>query len=177
MVEKEITREAETEVAMPDPRPYEARLNLAKEVREKALRGRKVIKGKQIPLVFSRQGIARRYVNENDRDVANDNWHIFVHEIREHSGKHVHQGGLIIFVLKGEGYTVVDGVKHHWKTGDTIILPIKKGGVEHQHFNLHNRPSRWLALIYTPYHRIIGYMLRQTEDSPYWKSKNPPKNA
>lgn len=173
MTEKEILREKESEFTRLDPKPYEDKLNRAKETKEKALTGRKVIKGKEIPFVASRQGIARRYVNENDKGVANDNWNIFVHEIREHSGRHVHQGGLNIFVLEGEGYTMVDGIKYNWKAGDIIILPIKKGGVEHQHFNLRNRPSRWLALIYTPYHRVMGYMLRQTEDSPYWKSRNP----
>lgn len=172
MTEKEILREKEVEVLRLDPH-YDNKLNIARDMREKALKGRKVIKGKEIPFIASRQGIARIYIDYYHNDVANSNWHIFVHEIRDHSGRHVHQGGLNIFVLKGEGYTTVDGVRHDWAAGDLIILPIKKGGVEHQHFNLDNRPSRWLAFIFTPYRNFLGYILRQTEDSPYWKSKKP----
>ena len=32
-----------------------------------------------------------------------------MHEIHTHTGKHNHQGAMGLFVLEGEGYTIVDG--------------------------------------------------------------------
>ena len=90
--------------------------------------------------------------------------------IHHHSGKHRHQGGLAIFVLEGAGYTVVDGKRYDWKAGDLILLPIKPGGVSHQHFNADpKKPARWLALITNSYRPHLGYEIVQIEDSPDWK--------
>jgi gentisate 1,2-dioxygenase len=38
-------------------------------------------------------------------------------------------------VLEGKGYTVLDGVKHHWEAGDVINLPLRPRGIIVQHFN------------------------------------------
>ncbi len=46
--------------------------------------------------------------------VAEDSTY-FIHEVKVHSGKHKHQGGIQLFVLDGEGYTVVDGKKMEWE--------------------------------------------------------------
>ena len=36
-------------------------------------------------------------------DVPLQDWRIFVHDIKTHSGKHCHQGGLVIYVLESKG--------------------------------------------------------------------------
>jgi gentisate 1,2-dioxygenase len=95
-------------------------------------------------------------------------WRVFMHEIKTVSGKHTHQGGLLIYVLEGVGYSTVDGQRRDWKKGDLILLPMKPGGVEHQHFNLQPEkgPARWIAFINMPIHEHVASDLRQVENSP-----------
>jgi len=63
---------------------------------------------------------------------------------------------------------LVDGEKVEWKKGDLILLPIKPGGVEHQHFNrTQDRPARWLALIYGPFQDSLAHFLEQKEELPH----------
>ena len=66
---------------------------------------------------------------------------------------------------------VVDGARQDWKKGDLILLPLKQGGVEHQHFNTDpNKPARWLALIYAPFQDSMAHFLDQKEESPLHRS-------
>lgn len=166
MVEKEIQREKEAEA--PSINYYEANMAQIKARNKRMAQGRRVIKGNTLPWEQGRQGLVRWYLNDLITDTANDKWTMFVHEIRVHSGKHVHQGGLTIFVLKGKGYTTVDDVRFDWSAGDLICLPIKKGGVVHQHFNLDGKPSRWLALINNRMIEFAGRFIEQKVESPDW---------
>jgi len=76
----------------------------------------------------------------------------------------------VIFVLEGKGYTVVDGQRCDWEKGDLILLPIRPGGVEHQHFNLNGgEPSRWTAFIYKPFHDEVAHGMEQREESPEFR--------
>lgn len=172
MTEKEKVREREAEQVMTDPN-WDMQQKQMQEIRESNKKGRKLIKGSQIPWIMNRQGILKRYVRENIKDIVPTDWTVFVHEIRTHSGKHVHQGGANLFVLKGKGYTVVDGVRFDWSEGDLILLPVKNGGVEHQHFNIDNRPSRWLAFIHYGITKFMGWKYIQKENNPYWKGAPP----
>ena len=45
------------------------------------------------------------------------------------------QGGQVIMILDGSGYTLVDGVKHPWEAGDVLNLPLRAKGIIVQHFN------------------------------------------
>jgi gentisate 1,2-dioxygenase len=45
------------------------------------------------------------------------------------------QGEQVIYIIEGKGYTLIDGVKHHWKAGDVVNLPLRKPGITIQHFN------------------------------------------
>ena len=173
MVEKEIQREKEVEAGVPVDPDYNTPIRIAKEQTDNARYGKKLIKGKSIPFLLSRMAIHRVYSRDWIKGLTNTNWNIFIHEVRSQSGKHVHQGGLTLFVIKGKGYTVVDGRRFDWEAGDLICLPVKQGGVEHQHFNADNKPSRWLAFIYNPYHKMIGRQYNQKEANPYWKE--PPQ--
>lgn len=51
------------------------------------------------------------------------------------SGRLKFQGGQVLFVVEGKGYTVIDGVKHHWEAGDVLNLPLRRHGIIIQHFN------------------------------------------
>ena len=169
MVEKEAQKEKEAETAVPVNPDWDGPRHQAQMQTETARTGKKLIKGKSIPFMVNPMAITRPYSNDRIKGLTNTNWTMFVHEIRTHSGKHAHQGGLSLFVLKGKGYTVADGRRFDWADGDLICLPVKQGGVEHQHFNIDNRPSRWLALIYHPYHIMIGRQYDMRETNPFWK--------
>lgn len=173
MVEKEAQKEKEAELVVPLDPDYNEPIRRAKLQTETARTGKKLIKGKAIPFTLSRMAIHRVYSRDWTKGLTNNNWNIFIHEIRTHSGKHTHQGGLTLFVLKGKGYTTVDGRRFDWQEGDLICLPVKQGGVEHQHFNIDNKPSRWLAFIYNVYHKMMGRQYDMKESNPYWKE--PPK--
>jgi len=46
--------------------------------------------------------------------------------------KHRHPGEAVLYIVDGEGHSVIDGVRQDWKTGDA---PIVHQYVWHQHFN------------------------------------------
>lgn len=167
MVEKEALKEKEAEGAAPNY--YELVVQDFKERKEKAEQGVRLVRGRDNPFTFSRQGYIRRYANLWRQENCLHTLLMFVHEIRTHSGRHRHQGGFNLFVLKGRGYTVVDGVRNDWKEGDLIMLPFKPGGVEHQHFNIDDRPSRWLAFNSPPIGEMVGAFIEQRENHPDWK--------
>ena len=56
--------------------------------------------------------------------------------------------------------------------GDLLLLPIKPGGVEHQHFNLQpGQDCRWIAFSYMPFFDHVASEFTQTEVSPLFKSQ------
>lgn len=172
MVEKEVLREKEAEIR--DETQHDVNNRILKQKNLQAKAGKKLIKAINIPFEVNKQGIVRYYTVEGFKDLTNDDWSIFCHEIRQHSGRHKHQGGILLFVIKGRGYTVVDGKRFDWSSGDLILLPIKKGGVEHQHFNLDGKPSRWVAFRNRPSSNI-GNFKEQTETFSMWQEKERAK--
>lgn len=146
---------------------YEQAVRFFADARRRSLEGKVVIKGKECPWQKTRQGYLQFLLTPWSQDASMRNFFVFLHDIRRHSGKHVHQGGLAIFVLEGEGYTVVNGRRFDWEKGDLILLPIEPGGIEHQHFNKREgKPCRWLALIYAPFLDALGSELEQRENAP-----------
>jgi gentisate 1,2-dioxygenase len=168
-VQRERTRVREpAPAASPD---YEATLKHFNEQRERALQGNFVLRGAERPWKQSRQARAQMFINRAyDTGSPLKDWIVFIQDIREHSGKHRHQGGLVIYVLEGSGYTEVDGERIEWEAGDLLLLPIKPKGVEHQHFN--KRPGencKWMAFIYLPYCDEIGFYLEHRENHPDYR--------
>ncbi|MDP2660437.1 MAG: cupin domain-containing protein [Dehalococcoidia bacterium] len=129
--------------------------------------GTVVIRGKEIPWEQGRQARVKWYMHPLKKDLSVQGWLLFHQDIRTHSGRHRHQGGLAIYVIEGKGWTTVDGVRYDWEEGDLILLPIKARGVEHQHFNaMPGSPCKWMALIYTPFIEAMSSELEQKEPSP-----------
>jgi hypothetical protein len=167
MVEYQRTRVREREPEGGDI--YEQSMQYQLAIRERSLNAPVVLKGSERPFQQFRQGLAQYFLCRDvpSMNTALKDWSVFVHDIRRHSGKHRHQGGIALFVLEGEGYTVVDGERIDWEAGDLILLPAKPGGCEHQHFN--RRPgesAKWIAFIYKPMHDEMGSYLEQREASP-----------
>ncbi len=129
--------------------------------------GRCIQKNKDVPWEQGRQGRIKYLVHPAREDLALGNWLLFVQDIKSHSGRHRHQGGLAIYVVEGKGWTTVNGERHDWEEGDLILLPILPKGVEHQHFNaVPGSPCKWLALIYQPMIEAMASPVEQKELSP-----------
>jgi hypothetical protein len=150
---------------------YERIMRYLLAIRDRSLTGKIVVRGADRPFKQNRQGLIKLYMSrEVVDDTALKDWSVFVHEIHRHSGTHRHQGGIALFVLEGEGYTIVNGERIDWEAGDLILLPIVRGGCEHQHFNRHaDRPCKWLAFIHKPMWDEIGSYIEQVETSPDYK--------
>lgn len=158
---------------------YERQLARDREKMERSRTGQVVIHGKDIPWTQSRQARAKMYMMPSRSSgeavpTVLDDWRVFVQDVQVHSGKHRHQGGLVIYILEGAGYTIVEGERHDWEAGDLILLPLKPGGIEHQHFNKHdNRPAKWIAFIYYQIREWTASHIEQMEDHPEFRdSKN-----
>ena len=134
MAEFERTRTREREA--PKQSSYELAIQQDKDRAERNLTGRIVCKLADCPQNLTRQGRLRNYLGLTIEDTPLQDWIVFTHEIRTVSGKHRHQGGLIIYVIDGKGYSVVNGVRYDWEKGDLVLLPLLEKGVEHQHFNV-----------------------------------------
>lgn len=131
-----------------------------------------VVNGDDLAWETDRMGVHRWYLLPWFGDRALSDWYVFVMDIVTHTGKHTHQGGLVIYVLEGSGYTVIDGVRHDWEAGDLILLPVKPGGVEHQHFNRHEGDRcRWMALIYRPAWNYVAAEVTQQDNDPRWMAR------
>ena len=169
MVERERTRLREREPLQESI--YEKCLRGRKERAERQLTGQVVIHPGDREVELSRQGRLLFYLEPlTYKDVPLQEWRVFTHEIRTRSGKHKHQGGLVIYVVHGKGYSIVDGEKVVWEKGDLVLLPMKVGGVEHQHFNENpGDPAVWIAFIYNPIQEHLAHELTQTESSPEFK--------
>src|SRR5688572_8562026 len=48
------------------------------------------------------------------------------------SGTHRHSSEAILLCPAGTGYSIVDGVRHDWEAGDTVVMPAMAW---HQHCN------------------------------------------
>ncbi|MDP2659359.1 MAG: cupin domain-containing protein [Dehalococcoidia bacterium] len=165
MVERERQREREAE-ARDDPF-YRWGFDQSDIWRERATQGEVVIKGKSQPWTQGRQALVKWFMHPLKQELAVNGWLFFMQDIRSHSGRHVHQGGLAIYVVEGKGWTTVDGVRHDWEEGDLILLPVKAKGVEHQHFNANpGSPCKWLAMIYTHFYEALCCQHEQKEVSP-----------
>ena len=151
--------------------PYERVMRYRKELKERNLNGPVVLRADDRPYFQARQGKLRFFLDPvSFKDTPLQHWRVFTHEIRTKSGRHVHQGGLVIYVVSGVGYSIVDGERVDWKKGDLVLLPLKPQGVEHQHFNLDpTTPAVWAAFIHTPMQEFLASDLEQREESPDFK--------
>jgi len=60
-------------------------------------------------------------------------------------------------------------VRYDWEAGDLILLPVKPGGVEHQHFSLGDEPARWMAFINESVFMWAGTQMEQVETHYDWQ--------
>ena len=169
MAEIERTRERERPPLKDNP--YEREMAYRKDAIERNHVGQVVIKPADREIFISRQGRLQFILTPlNYPDTPLQDWCIFKLSINTRSGKHRHQGGVIIYILKGKGYSIVDGERKDWQAGDLLLLPMKPEGVLHQHFNLDpSQPAEWMGFIYMPINEYLGPDLEQVELAPEFK--------
>lgn len=124
---------------------------LALRDRQRAERknGMQVLKRRDLPLEANCQGLMRWYMHPGITDTVLSTYLCFEQEIPpgSRSGRLKFQGGQVIYVIAGRGYTFLDGVKHAWAAGDVINLPLRRGGIVVQHVNGDpDEPVRLLAV-------------------------------
>jgi mannose-6-phosphate isomerase-like protein (cupin superfamily) len=131
-----------------------------------------VVHDADVPWEVNRQGRIKYHINAmSGRETALDDWWVFSQDLRDRSGRHTHQGGIAIFVVEGRGYTVIDGERFDWQAGDLVVLPLRPGGVEHQHFNTGEAPARWVAFCYIPYFKHVASEMTQQATGSAWESE------
>jgi hypothetical protein len=117
--------------------------------REQYRDGIQVIKESELPLEISRQGLMRWYLHPAIKDTCLSVLMFFQQEIPpgSRSGRLKFQGGQVMMITEGRGYTTIDGVKHAWKAGDVVNLPLRANGIIVQHFNSdQQQPARFVAV-------------------------------
>jgi gentisate 1,2-dioxygenase len=75
-----------------------------------------------------------------------------------HSGAHRHLYEEINYVLRGEGYTIIDDRKVEWKAGAALCIPVFGW---HQHFNTGGVGARFLVHHNRPFMENLGNMFVQ----------------
>ncbi len=155
---------------------YERLIEEFQRTHRHSLAGEVVIRGHERPWVQNRNAYVQYLLHPYERAAAFRQMLVFIHEIHTHGGVHRHQGGLALYVLDGRGHTVYDGERIDWQTGDLILLPIRPGGVEHQHFNADpGRPARWLAFITLTFQEFLASDMVQIKSSPDWPDESGPE--
>ena len=150
-------------------------LALRDRQREQYRNGIQVIKESELPLEVSKQGLMRWYLHPAIKDTALSVLLFFEQEIPpgSRSGRLKFQGGQVMLILEGQGHTLIDGVKHPWKAGDLLNLPLRADGIIVQHFNTDpDKPAKFVAaepnwLECTSVDRGSGF--EQLEDAPEYR--------
>jgi len=161
----EVTR---TRTREPESMPgseYERALQEIGAFIEQGKSGTMVVKDSDRDWELCRQGTVKFYLVPGEfSDTALQDWYVFVHDIKKQSGKHRHQGGLVLYVIEGQGATEVNGEMVEWEEGDLILLPLHPDGIEHKHYNRGDGGSaKWLALIYKPVFDHVASELTQVD--------------
>ena len=134
-----------------------------------------VVRLSELPLENNQQGLMRWYMHPAITDTILSTLSIYRQEIPpgSRSGRLKFQGGQIMFIVAGRGYTLLDGVKHDWEAGDVLNLPTKRDGIVVQHFNDDpDKPAAFLAVepnLFAATSVDRGCGLHQLEPSPDYR--------
>ena len=139
-----------------------------------------VVKEKDLPLETNRQGQMRWYLHPAIKDTVLSTFLFFQQEIApgSRSGRIKCQGGQVMIILEGTGYTMLDGVKYPWKATDVLNMPIRGRGIIMQHFN--SDPEKVAKFVMaepnwfecTTVDRSSGF--EQLEDAPEYQAQSSP---
>lgn len=129
---------SEENVAQPQPGSLLDRyLQLAVKYQSQADQGLTVVRPADRGEELNDHGFMRWYMHPDFRDTAIRSYNFYVQRIPpgSRSGRQETPGGIIFYVWKGRGKTLIQGTLHDWVPDDVIMLPLLPEGVVFQHFN------------------------------------------
>ncbi|MBI4522335.1 MAG: hypothetical protein HY695_00840 [Deltaproteobacteria bacterium] len=123
--------------AQKDRNLFDELMEIRDQQRKQAKNKRVVVRGKSLPLELNPLGTMRWYMHPRIDDTSHKAMILYVQEIPPGSKGALYktQGGMVIHVWKGRGYSMIDGVSYSWEAGDVVQIPIRTPGVTVQHFN------------------------------------------
>jgi hypothetical protein len=132
-----------------EPALWDSYTARADEERARVQQGINLITRDGCPAELTPLGLLRWYLNPDLDGPTVRSLYRFELEIPagSRSGKWFHQGGVIHYVLEGEGHTVLDDVQHEWEVDDVIAIPTRINGVAFQHVNTGPGPVRLLITL------------------------------
>lgn len=71
------------------------------------------------------------------KDASVNVTHLWVEAPHHHSGRHSHLEA-VVYTIDGEGYSEMNGARHHWGPGDVLHVPPAMW--EHEHYNDSDKP-------------------------------------
>ena len=112
-------------------------LKLRDRQRDQYANGLQVIEREELPEEVSSLGLLRWYLHPTIDDTCLSSLTFFEQTIPpgSRSGRLQFQGGQVLMIIEGEGYTIIDGVRHAWSAGDIVNVPLRSDGLTVQHFN------------------------------------------
>lgn len=87
-----------------------------------------------------------------------------VFEPGEHNKPHRHTNTALSIIVKGEGYSIVDGEKIEWKAGDVFIAP---PWTDHEHCNTsETEQAMFFTIQDVPVVSMMGTWFRESPEQP-----------
>ncbi len=136
---------------------FDELIRLRDEQRQQRRSALQVIKRDELPVELNPHGLMRWYLHPFIDDTTIRALIFYSQEIPpgSRSGKQKHPGELIFYVVSGRGHTLIDGVRHPWKTDDVFTIPTREHGTVFQHFNDDpERPAVLVACELNEVHRL-----------------------
>ncbi len=122
---------------------------LRDQQRAAVAKGLRVVHGKDRPLERNDNGYMKWYMHPLLNDTVTKALIVFMQEIppASRTGKQKTQGGMVLYILEGTGYTMLDETRHEWSQGDVLNIPQRDIGVTLHHFNTSSeKVARFLSV-------------------------------
>ena len=151
---------------------YDRWLQFWDEEEQQRAKARKLIHEDELQWVRTRQDYRVALLAAPDNGFFTQGGVTMLVEIPEgwKTGKHSH-GEEVMYVIEGDGCTVIDGERYDWEKGATVFIPF---GAVHQHFNTGRGTIRFLAANAIHLERFVGLAkLVQYEDTSKMTAGEP----
>src|SRR5579884_206142 len=125
---------------------YEEELRASKRAEEARAGARKITRWREVTLRQSPKGTRTALLVDRSLGFDTSGISLALFEIPpgKAQSKHRHPGEAILYVVRGRGYSVIDGRRYDWSAGDAVIV---HQYVWHQHFNADpERPATVIRL-------------------------------
>ena len=134
---------------------FQARRQRQERDRKQRQAGRKIIRGEDVKLEWEEKngiwigGLVSTEMGFDNRTIEVD---CHIYPPHTHSVTHKHNEA-VLFVLRGSGYTLLDGERVDWGPGDTVYIA---AGLWHQHHVTSDEPAMVLAIKPIPLQEYLG---------------------